>query len=164
MPILSSNTQEIDGITYSITADSSINTSMLPWLAFDGIDAGTLATQGKSWHSAKASTYGTHWLMLNMSKEIAITSFTIKHRYTANTNENHNLKEFVFEGSNDGSTWTELLQSTCVGTPATSETFAIEDPKYFTYYRLRELSTYSIYSYEVYLVIGELTFEGIVKP
>jgi hypothetical protein len=162
MPILSSDIQDIDGVTYSVTADSCHN-SMLPWLAFDGIDASTLATQGKSWHSARATTYGTHWIMLTISKGIAITSFTIKHRYTSNSMENHNLKEFIFEGSNDGETWIELLHDTCIGTPATSESFSINNTTRYTQYRIREITTYSVYSYECYLVIGELTFEGLIK-
>lgn len=160
MPILSSDTQDINGVTYSVTADSYHN-SMLPWLAFDGIDASTLATQGNSWHSSMATTYGTHWLMLTISKATRITSFTIKHRYTSNSLENHNLKEFIFEASNDGETWIELLNDTCVGSPATSETFKIVNTNYYTYYRIRELSTYSRLSYECYLVIGELIFEGL---
>ena len=163
MPVLDANEKTIDGITYIASADSSINSSMLPYMAFNGNNADTLATQGQSWHSAKATTQGTHWLMVSMSNPVKVSNISIHHRYTAHTNENHNVKDFVFEGSNDGSAWVSLIEGTCEGVPASSDTFSVENPGYYTMYRLRAVTTYSIYSSEVYAVIGELVLNGYIE-
>jgi len=162
MPVIGTNEQTIDGITYIVSADSSINSSMLPYMAFNGNNADTLATQGQSWHSAKATTHGTHWIMLSMSMPVKVSNISIHHRYTANTNENHNVKDFVFEGSNDGEVWDSLIEGICEGVPATSDVFTITNPNYYTKYRLRVVTTYSVYSNEVYAVIGEFNLEGYV--
>lgn len=163
MPVISANEQTVDGITYTVAADSSINSSMQPYMAFNGNNAATLATQGQSWHSAKATTHGTHWFMVSMSNPVKIQNISIHHRYTSNTNENHNVKDFVFEGSNDGSVWVSLIEGTCKGVPASSDTFSVENPDYYTMYRLRVVTTYSIYSWEVYAVIGELVLNGYIE-
>lgn len=160
MPVLSADTQTVNGITYVTSADSSLNANMLPHMTFNGINADTLATQGQSWHSAKATTQGTHWIMLATSQPVKVGSITIHHRYTALTSENHNIKDFVFEGSNDGLTWTELIADTCAGVPATAEIFTAVSPGYYGYYRLRITTTYSVNAYEIYAVIGELNLSG----
>ncbi len=162
MPVLSSNACTIEGTTYLITADSYLN-EMLPHKAFDGILSDSPSDAAEIWHSAKASEQGTHWLMVGLSKPVKVQSFTICNRYTSQANQNHNVKDFVFEGSNDGAMWISLFEGTCKGIPATSETFVIENSGYFTSYRLRILTSYSVYSYECYAVIGELQLQGMIK-
>lgn len=164
MPVLSADEQTVDGITYLVSADSSHVAAMSPYMAFNGNYADTLATQGQSWHSAKAGTQGTHWLMIDVSEAVKVESLTFHHRYTALANENHNVKEFIFECSeDDGETWAPLLFGTCEGTPATEETFAIVKPDYVKKYRLRIVNTYSSNASECYAVIGELELTGKKK-
>ncbi|MBO5479424.1 MAG: discoidin domain-containing protein [Clostridia bacterium] len=146
MPILTGNKCKIEECEYKVTSSSDIDAIRIAFRAFDG---STDSVSG-CWHSS-AST--PQWLQIEFPSKVKISKFTIQNR-DANTsaNEGYTLKAFILQGSNDGSTWTDLGEYTNGKGSLLSTNFEVENPASYRYYRW-----YATSSYSSYITIGEIT-------
>jgi hypothetical protein len=126
-------------VPYKVTSSNDASTSMAGWKAFDHDKINTL----NAW-ATDSRTY-SGWLQFDFgagNKKIvskyAITS--INHAATANESS---PKDWVFEGSNDGSVWVTLDTRTNITGwgPRTTKEFTFNNSTAYRYYRINVLAT-----------------------
>lgn len=100
--------------------------------AFDG-DVNT------EWHSATSNTQ--HYIQVNFAQPIKVTKIQLRASYAPNSES----LTITIQGSNNGTTWTDLHAITYAPT-ALSE-IALAKTGYFSYYRLAFASNGTIYAY-----------------
>ena len=115
------------------------------WKAFDG-----LYTEDNMWHSASNKT--ECYLGYKFNRPTCVKHFMIANRETGS----HAPKEIVLMASNDGLKWEAVSkQFTNVNGAAMVNRYQIDNIKYFYYYRVDMLSSYTIS-----LCVNELQFYG----
>ncbi len=107
----------------------SYGASYAGWYAFDKADA-TLSR----WASASAFPHWLQWDAGAGNSNVAVTLLIANIYYPEYT-----INAFLFQGSNDGSSWTNLISSNLVQTTTIAayfQSFQVSNPAYYRYYRL----------------------------
>lgn len=135
-----------DPVIVATTASSSLSgADNAPSKAFDG----TSITQ---WTSNGTST---GWLRAELASAVALTRYGVAGRRDATPNRSP--KDWTFEGSNDGSTWTTLdTQSGITWTSGHGQVFTFENTTAYLYYRLNVTANGG----DVYLNVPELYLQN----
>jgi len=109
---------------------------------------------GGNWKSAAGDM--PTWWQVQLAAAKVVTSYSISRRDDAPT---RNVKDFTFQGSNDGSTWTTLDTRTGITWPTTSEvkTFTFTNSTAYSFYRVAITANNG----DTYTSICEITFSGV---
>ncbi|ULR32800.1 discoidin domain-containing protein [Dickeya fangzhongdai] len=135
-PVMAANTSA-DG--YVASASSVYDTSVFAWMAFNR-KVGGYYDNNKAWFSAKNNWPA--WLRIDFPQPYAVTEYEIGVRndgYPSNpAHDSARPTNFSLQGSNDGSTWTDLdVQSNVTWqTLPQVKTFKIGTPAAYSKYRL----------------------------
>jgi hypothetical protein len=116
-PIMTSNTTPVP---YIASASTELNSSNMAWNAFDGSTTTAWSTAGVT----------TGWVQLYYGYSIYITQIIIKGKSSGG-----NFTAWNVQGSNDGTTWTSILSYTTIPISQLSQTFTVQTPGYYIYYR-----------------------------
>lgn len=130
---------------YTITASTFI-ANEAPKHAFDG-------STSTYWTTAAVAT---GWLKLQLATPATLTEYSIRRRDDI---PNRNPKDWTFEGSNDGSSWTTLDTQTGItwGSAGETKNFTFSNSTSYEYYRLNVTANNG----DSYLSVTELTSPGI---
>lgn len=138
---------------YTVSANTSADNEVT-WNAFDGNDV-------TAWRTSGAALSGSQWIMVQLPS--AVTVKKVKLRYE----HNNYLLTTTVQGSNDGTSWTDLL--TISGAVTTKTEYTLSKTGAFSYYRLAfsingsalvycyafEISEYDVSTYENAFTIAD---------
>jgi F5/8 type C domain len=123
-PTLTANTAVINGLTYIASEKQNLNVNYQPWKAFDNSSAGDACWLGNNTTNS--------WLQLRYPYPVIIGRFFIVVRNIAG----RDITSWNIQGSNDGTTFTQIIASTTTLTAGVGTTISI--PAYnvpYTYIR-----------------------------
>lgn len=119
-----------------------------PWQAFCGVSG----SNSYIWHSNAGHP---QWLAYNFGKPVCVTKLSFRNRNDDGYNT-HAIKQFIFQGSNDGSNWEDIQSFTRTElSPNQLTEYEISNSKYYNQYRIYATQTTSDYT-----VIGACQMYG----
>lgn len=149
IPPMTSNTAPIGEASASSTLTAG-NDTYYPYMAFDKNTASAEAC----WISTSGSG---SWLQYQFTKAVTVNTIEITNRYRSDNKNVYAPKEFIVQGSNNGSSWTNLATLTNAKTDsAVKHSYEFENNTAYTYYRLLFNSVYGASN----IAIGELQMYG----
>lgn len=138
---------------YEVTTSSNADATRVGYKAFDGVHAGN-----NVWHSANGVP---QWIRMKFPSKVKVRKFSILNP-PADQYGSCGIESFVLQGSNDGSSYTELGSYTNVYAADLINEFTVTNPGAYQYYRIYITSTGYYYSGTPYCQISEIKFYGEV--
>lgn len=138
MPAMTSDIYtDAEGFIFKTSASSVFSNSDVPngkaYRPFDGTEA---RGAGDCWHPTSGSP---QWLLLELPYLVSIKKFTIKNRESYIESPNY----VIFQGSNDGETFEDIIDFYFPSGSNQSLTIEIENNNYYKYYRWYESSVHN---------------------
>lgn len=125
--------------TFIASASSELTPGYEAWLAFNKITADP-GGEGYSWATNQSTLYSTNgvvgvWIQIQCPVSLTLSSTTM---YGRSSDLGQNASEIYLFGSNDGSTWTQLLGATATTFQSSSapNTFTVGATISYTYFRV----------------------------
>ena len=124
----------------SVTADSTFESSM----SIGRVEAPRAMGSGVNcwWGAANNSS---HYLLVTFDEAIEIIKIKFSHYWSDGTSTWYSSRVTV-QGSNDGSTWTDLIDATNLPANNTQNEYTIQNPAEYLYYRFVCYSTTQYYT------------------
>lgn len=137
------------GLDQYVTSASSIHGDYKTYRPFDRSGA---TGQDAGWHPQSGAP---QWLQLQLPSAMAISEFTMKNR----SSYIECPKDVIFQGSNDGSNWTDIISFEFCPSAAMgiTKTVQIQNPSKFLYYRWYEETVNADYGV---ITVLDVTFAG----
>ena len=130
MPAMTSDIYtDAEGFIFKTSASSVFSNSDVPnGKAYRPFDGTTARGPGDCWHPTSGSP---QWLLLELPYLVSIKKFTLKNRENYVEGPNH----IIFQGSNDGKTFEDIVDFYFPSGNNQSLTIEIENNNYYKYYR-----------------------------
>ena len=138
MPAMTSDIYtDAEGFIFKTSASSVFSNSDVPnGKAYRPFDGTTARGPGDCWHPTSGSP---QWLLLELPYLVSIKKFTLKNRENYVEGPNY----IIFQGSNDGKTFEDIVDFYFPSGSNQSLTIEIESNNYYKYYRWYESSVYN---------------------
>ncbi|MDP0588048.1 MAG: tandem-95 repeat protein [Candidatus Endonucleobacter bathymodioli] len=129
-----------------VSASGEVNNNYSAYKAVDGVNA-DLSNNINSW--AASSSDGSAWYQIDLGEATTLYQYDLK--AITNNEIGREPKDWEFQGSNDGITWTLIDSRAEVNNWGSSEikTFKLDDPETFRYFR-----------FDISANNGDLSFTG----
>lgn len=138
---------------YEVTTSSNADTTRVGYKAFDGVHAAN-----NVWHSTGGVP---QWLQMKFPEKRTVRKFTILNP-PSDQYGSCGIESFKLQGSNDGSSFTDLGAYTNVSMADLLNEFTVQNPGAYQYYRIHVISSGYSYSGTYYCQISEVKFYGEV--
>ncbi|KAI8995094.1 hypothetical protein BC832DRAFT_542999 [Gaertneriomyces semiglobifer] len=136
------------------------NTALYPWYPLSGTYKATAPFDyvGSMSTTIDGVEVLGEWIQLQLPLPILLQSFDIA---VLSVTTEFYIKEFVLVGSNDGTTFTQLMTSTLPWGPAGAQTLNIPVPHVSKAFKTYRLIIKSLHGNRTYCQVARLTFNGI---
>lgn len=156
-PVMTSNNTPSG---YVASASSEVSEPRQAWNAFDNFSS--LDEEVDRWHSAAGAA---QWIMMQFPDKRKVCYISIKN---CGEERHKGINAFKLQGSNDGTTFTNLGSYNNVADNGATTYFKVTNPNKYKYYRLNITSTHMVIGTNNYSVIDQIRFyepylEGMTK-
>jgi hypothetical protein len=126
-----------------VASDSShLGSSNFGYLAFDNIFPVSVgqSTNRSGWYSN--SLVANEWVSIKFPEKVCAKKFVFHNDFLNDGTKSRTIKNYKVQGSNDGSTWTDIGSSRLMPYQISSSIVMSESVNFYSYYRLLVIDNY----------------------